>query len=79
MKLHAGSLYKNYLVLYGSNKPIVIQVDDKDLQWDIYCNDVEFEFTPHNSELASVQFNEKSYLFFFIETDDPMKTLGFGQ
>ena len=79
MKLHAGSLYKNYLVLYSPSDATkrIIKVDDTDLQWDIYCNDVEF--TAKNSEKAEIGFNGKSYEFKYAVSENPMKDLGFGE
>lgn len=76
MKLHAGSLYKNYLVLYGENEtPRVVQVSDKELQWKIYCNDVDVD---HQSEHSiTIKFEGNSYLLPCIVTNNPMKTLGF--
>lgn len=77
MKLHAGSLYKNYLVLYGADgdPSICIQVDNRDTQWDIYCNDVEIELVDDKN--SKVTFNGQKFHFPYIQTDEPMKTLGF--
>lgn len=76
MKMHAGSLYKNYLVLYGENTtPICIQIDNRDIQWEIYCNDLEIELV--DSKNAKITFNDQEFRFPYIKTDNPMKTLGF--
>ena len=66
MKLHAGSLYKNALVLYGENViPHIIFFEDgkteENLQWDIYCNDVEFE--EKDSERGVLTFNGNQYQY----------------
>lgn len=80
MKLHAGSLYKNYLVLRGENQtPHIIKVDDRDTQWDIYCNEVEFFPSTKVNGLADVTFNDKTYSFSYWVTDNPMKFLGFSK
>lgn len=79
MKLHAGSLYKNYLVLYGESDDLgsrIIQIDDKDLQWDIYCNDVEFDVI--DSINAKTTFNGVEYTFPYRLSHNPIKDLGFG-
>ena len=75
MKMHAGSLYKNYLVLYAENvTPVCIQVDDQDTQWDIYCSDVDVELAP---EMSQVIYKGKEFYFPYVQTDSPMHTLGF--
>lgn len=75
MKLHAGSLYRNFLVLYGDvDNAHIIQVDDDKVQWDIYCNDVEFD--PIDLTEAEVVFEERSYKFKYQVTKTPMKDLG---
>lgn len=79
MKLHAGSLYKNYLVLYGESRTrIVVQVDDSKLQWKLYCNDVEFQEIDSETGNISLE-NEYPTVVKYWETTDPMKFLGFGQ
>ena len=80
MKLHAGSLYKNTLVLYGEeNIPHIIFFffGEEGLQWKIYCNDVEFE--AKNSEFTIVTFDGISYKFKYVISNDPMKFLRFSQ
>ena len=78
MKLHAGSLHKNWLVLYGENiTPICIQVNDSDTQWDIYCNDVEIGLL--TTKTAEIIFNGQRFVLPYIQTDNPMKTLGLGE
>ena len=77
MKLHAGSLYKNYLVLYGDLGILpgttIIQVDDKDLQWDMYCNDLDVDFI--SSDVVLVKFKDKDYKLKYIMSEDPIKDL----
>lgn len=78
MNLHAGSLYRNFLVLYGEKDDLgrrIIQVDNQRLQWDIYCNEVKFDAV--DSKLASVTFKDKVYEFPYFISKDPMKDLGF--
>lgn len=57
MKLHAGSLYKDILVLYDEmrTRAFVIQVIDNDRQWGMYCNDVDLFFD--GGVTGSVFFN----------------------
>lgn len=74
MKRHAGSLYKNYLVLYGEGDPICIQIDAKPTQWEIYCNDVEV--TLENDKTAKVIYKNWELHVPYIQTTNPMKTLG---
>ncbi len=79
LNLHAGSLYKNYLVLKGLPKYIVIAFSenssfDNDLQWKMYCNDVMFE---RISESHCRVFFEEEYGFEYFETENPLRDLGF--
>jgi hypothetical protein len=41
MILHAGSMYKNTLTLYGGKTPVIIFFEDgkteKNIQWALYC------------------------------------------
>jgi hypothetical protein len=82
MKLHAGSLYKSYLVLYGelgilSGNPI-IKVDDESLQWDMYCNDLEIDLVDWiHKRTATVTYQGNVYTFECLISKDPMKDLGF--
>jgi hypothetical protein len=76
MNLHAGSLYENCLVLRGEASPYyIIEVNDTDLQWQIYCNDVQF--TPIDQEFASVVLDGREYRFKYMVSDNLMETLGF--
>ena len=80
MKLHAGSLYMDYLVLYGQKDGLgyrVIQIPDEEIQWDIYCNDVEFE--PIDSDWAKVTYNGTIHKFHYLLSTNPMKDLGFSR
>ena len=82
MKLHAGSLYKNTLILYGENTtPHIIFFEDaggeQTLQFEIYCNDVEFSVV--DSKWATVEYNGVKYNFQYVISNDPMKFLGFSQ
>jgi hypothetical protein len=81
-KLRAGSLYKNWLVLYDKTGTTdgsmnCIQIEDNDLLWDIYCNYVDF--LPIGDSLALVIFKDKQYEFKFINSINPMKDLEFIQ
>lgn len=78
LELNAGSLYKDYLVLYGENQtPICIQVEDEDLQWKIYCNDVKFDAIDYKEVI--ITFEDVPYSVSYLKSDNPMKTLGFGK
>ncbi len=79
MILHAGSLYKNYLVLYDGNGDqygnFIIEVPNENLQWELYCNSMEFQLI--DSIRALVIFKGNNYEFNYIRSFEPMKTLGF--
>lgn len=78
MKLHAGSLYMDYLVLYGHKDGLgnrVIKVPNHDLQWEIYCNEVDFELS--DAGWANVTFNGTTHKFQYVMSHNPMKDLGF--
>lgn len=82
MKLHAGSLYKNTLILKGENVvPHIIFFEDgkteENLQWEIYCNDVDLQEI--NSEECIVTFQDIPYSFPYSVSNDPMKFLGFSR
>lgn len=78
MKLHAGSLYTNKLILYGAPSGIqtVITIDDHDVQWNLYCNDLDVEFL--DGFTSKVSFEGKEYLCDYFHTENAMKALGFG-
>lgn len=78
MILHAGSLYQKYLVLYGEGEtPRIITVTDQELQWKIYCSDVEVK--EESTETIAVEVEGELYIFPCVKSDDPMKTLGFSE
>jgi len=59
MKLRAGSLYSDILVLYNEErtKAFVVQIIDEKIQWDIYCNEVELVFED-NSPVAKLFYGD---------------------
>lgn len=76
MKMRAGSLYKNWLVLYAENvTPICIRINAEPTQWEIYCNDVEVEL--ETDKVAKVVFKNWELHVPYIQTDAPMKAIGF--
>lgn len=76
MKMHAGSLYKDWLILYGKNlTPICVQFTSATTQWEIYCNDVEVEL--ENSYTTKVVYKNWELRLPYIQTDNPMKALRF--
>ncbi len=80
MKYRCGSLYKSYLVLYPydeSNTQCVVFFDDEDLQWEMYCNDVEVIYFDIEDNKVKIIFDGFEYLLNYQETDNPMQTLGF--
>lgn len=78
-KLHAGSLYLDYLVLREASDPLstIIKVEDSDLQWKMYCNDVIFTPSPTVEGFADVEFENQRYFMKYWRTDNPMQFLGF--
>lgn len=81
MKTHAGSLTGNVLILYYHEeetlKYLIIEVDNQDLQWDMYCNDLNVNVI--NNEKAEIEWKGKPYLFPCTFTDNPFKTMGWGK
>lgn len=64
LKYHAGSLCGEELYLYpydSKDGTLVVSIQDRNLKWDIYCNDVLIEYCSHNT--VNLQFKNNTFNF----------------